>query len=52
MREGARGVESLLPHRWHSGRTSHAGGTTAATCYFRHLVMTVVKFPEDLSGTD
>lgn len=28
------------PHRWLNDRTSHAGGTTAATCYFRHLVMT------------
>lgn len=33
--EGAGGA-----HRWLNDRTSHAGGTTAATCYFRHLVMT------------
>ncbi|KAM3594648.1 uncharacterized protein V6R79_011528 [Siganus canaliculatus] len=26
-------------HRWRSGRTSHAGGTNAATCYFSHLVI-------------
>lgn len=39
---GAREVVegSLLPHRWRNARTSHAGGTTAATCDFCHLVMT------------
>lgn len=31
---------SGAPHRWLNDRTSHAGGTSAATCDFSHLVRT------------
>lgn len=37
--DGGSRWRSGVPYRWLNDRTSHAGGTTAAKCYFSHLVI-------------